>query len=140
MLGNLFSCQVSEQNYLENCIKASLSLFVGTVMRISGAKLLEYQRNYVCVKCKTPMVVKAEYERKYMIKKPKKCQNSEYCTGTNLIHLGELDSDNCKDYQEIKIQERVKDQGISAIHNTMVITLEDDLVDSCKPGDNITIW
>ncbi|KAJ8937350.1 hypothetical protein NQ314_011895, partial [Rhamnusium bicolor] len=68
-----------------------------------------------------------------------KCGNPENCSGKNLITLGELDSENCKDYQEIKIQEQVKKQGVGSMPNTMWVTLEDDLVDSCKPGDNVTI-
>ncbi|KAJ8985625.1 hypothetical protein NQ317_015120 [Molorchus minor] len=116
-----------------------VAVFTGTVMRISAAKLLEYQRNYICVKCKHAMLVKAEYDRKYIIKQPKKCENPEGCSSTNLITFGELDSDNCKDYQEIKIQEQVKQLGVGCMPNTMWVTLEDDLVDSCKPGDNVTI-
>ncbi|XP_074028985.1 DNA helicase MCM9 isoform X3 [Leptinotarsa decemlineata] len=111
----------------------------GTVMKITTPKLLEYQRSYVCVKCKRPTLVKAEYDRKYIIKQPKKCDNPEVCSGTNLVHFGELDSENCKDYQEIKIQEQVKKLGVSSMPNTIWVTLEDDLVDSCKPGDNVTI-
>ncbi|KAJ8946610.1 hypothetical protein NQ318_007211 [Aromia moschata] len=111
----------------------------GTVMRISAVKLLEHQRNYVCVTCKFSMMVKADYDRKYMIKQPKKCLNPEGCSSTNLVTFGELDSDNCKDYQEIKIQEQVKKLGVGCIPSTMWVTLEDDLVDICKPGDNVTI-
>lgn len=109
-------------------------------MRISAAKLLEYQRSYLCVKCKSPMLVPAEYERKYMIKEPKVCLNGEGCSGKNFIHFGGMDNEKCKDYQEIKIQERVKELGVGSMPNTMLVTLEDDLVDICKPGDNVTIW
>ncbi|XP_057667662.1 DNA helicase MCM9-like [Diorhabda carinulata] len=109
----------------------------GTVMRMTVAKVLEYQRNYICVKCKYSNMVKADYRRKYIIKQPTKCKNPEGCEGTNLIRLGDLDTDNCKDYQEIKIQER--QQGMSSTLSTMWVTLEDDLVDSCQPGDDVTI-
>lgn len=109
-------------------------------MRLTAAKCLEFQRNYVCTTCKTPVLVKADYNRKYnIIKQPKRCQNPD-CNSTNLIHFGELDSENCKDYQEIKIQEQVKKLGIGSIPNAIKVTLEDDLVDSCQPGDDVTIW
>ncbi|XP_072387493.1 uncharacterized protein [Diabrotica undecimpunctata] len=111
----------------------------GTVMRITAAKLLEYQRSYVCVKCKTPTLVKADYSRKYMIKQPTHCKNPEGCPGTNLVHFGDIDSENCKDYQEIKIQEQVKKLGLGSVPSTMWVTLEDDLVDCCQPGDDVTI-
>lgn len=109
----------------------------GTVMRMTVAKVLEYQRNYICVKCKYSNMIKADYRRKYIIKQPTRCKNPEGCEGTNLIRLGDLDTDNCKDYQEIKIQER--QQGMGSTLSTMWVTLEDDLVDSCQPGDDVTI-
>nr|CAH7757678.1 unnamed protein product [Callosobruchus chinensis] len=108
----------------------------GTVMRVTAAKLLEYQRHYICVKCKTSAVIQAEYDRNYVIKQPKKCLT---CFGSNLVNLGELDNENCKDFQEIKIQEDVKRLGVGSIPDTIWVTLEDDLVDTCKPGDNVTI-
>lgn len=106
------------------------------MIRSSEVKLLKYEHTYLCVKCKAPTVVTANYERKYMIAKPKVC-SSEVCTGKTFVHV---DDTKCKDYQEIKIQERVKEVGAGSMPNTMLVTLEDDLVDICKPGDNVTIW
>lgn len=109
-------------------------------MRMSAAKLLEYQRTYLCVKCKTPIIVTADYDRKYIIKEPRHCINNEGCSGKTFIHFGDIDNERCKDYQEIKIQEKIKNLGVGSMPNTMLVTLEDDLVDICKPGDNVTIW
>uniref|UniRef100_A0A6P7GHD8 DNA helicase n=1 Tax=Diabrotica virgifera virgifera TaxID=50390 RepID=A0A6P7GHD8_DIAVI len=74
-----------------------------------------------------------------MIKQPTHCKNPEGCPGTNLVHFGDIDSENCKDYQEIKIQEQVKKLGLGSVPSTMWVTLEDDLVDCCQPGDDVTI-
>lgn len=109
-------------------------------MRLSPAKLFQYQRKYLCVKCKTPITVTAPYETMYMIKEPKACSNGEGCSGKTFINFGDMNNENCKDYQEIKIQERIKDLGVGSMPKTMLVTLEDDLVDSCQPGDNVTIW
>lgn len=109
-------------------------------MSITPVKLLEYQRSYICVKCKYATLATAEYEKKYIIKQPKKCGNPEICLGTNFVQFGDLNSDYCKDFQQIKIQEQIKKLGVGSMPNTMWVTLEDDLVDSCKPGDNVTIW
>lgn len=124
---------------LWNVIKVRI-YFKGTVMRISTAKLLEYQRTYICVKCKTPVIQIADYYRKYMIEEPTLCSNGEGCKGKSFVKFGGIDNANCKDYQEIKIQEKVKEPGIGSILNTMLVTLEDDLVNTCKPGDDVTIW
>lgn len=86
------------------------------------------------------MLVTAEYEIRYCIKQPKRCGNPDICPGRNFIQIGEPNNDHCKDFQQIKIQEQIKKLGVGSMPNTMWVTLEDDLVDSCKPGDNVTIW
>ena len=45
----------------------------------------------------------------------------------------------CKDYQEIKIQEQVQKLAVGTIPRSMWVILEDDLVDCCKAGDDITV-
>lgn len=117
------------------------SEFSGTVIRASATKLLEYKREYICTKCKYKTICYAEYDKKYIISPPKKCSNPEnYCTSTNLTAKDELQAQNCKDYQEIKVQERVSHLSCGTMPKSMLVTLEDDLVDFCKPGDDVTIW
>lgn len=112
----------------------------GTVVRISATKLLEFKREYICSKCKYKIISYAEYEKKNIISPPKKCLNPDgNCNSTNLISSDELKSQFCKDYQEIKIQEQVSQLGFGTMPSSMWVSLEDDLVDSCKPGDNVTI-
>lgn len=45
----------------------------------------------------------------------------------------------CRDYQEIKIQEQVQKLAVGTIPRSMWVILEEDLVDSCKAGDDVTI-
>ncbi|EEZ97925.1 DNA helicase MCM9 [Tribolium castaneum] len=111
----------------------------GTVVRTTQMKMLEYQRQYICTKCKHTMVVTAEYEMKNVITPPRQCTNPEGCKGTTIVNLGELDPTFCKDYQEVKMQETVNKLDIGCMPSSIWVTLEDDLVDSCKPGDNVTV-
>lgn len=113
--------------------------FVGTVVRMSARKLLERRRHYVCSKCKCPITVEAEYDKNYMIKKPLSCLNHEGCSGKNFVTFGELDTENCTDYQEVKVQEDLSQLTAGAMPNHILVTLEDDLVNCCKPGENVTI-
>ena len=46
----------------------------------------------------------------------------------------------CCNYQEIKIQEQVQRLAVGTIPRSMWVVLQDDLVDSCKAGDDVTIW
>jgi DNA helicase MCM9 len=45
-----------------------------------------------------------------------------------------------KDYQEIKLQEPVHKLAVGTVPTSMWVTLEDDLVDQCKPGDDVIVW
>jgi DNA replicative helicase MCM subunit Mcm2 (Cdc46/Mcm family) len=58
-----------------------------------------------------------------------------YC----LIFVIEAKPESCRDYQEIKVQELIQNLAIGTIPRSMWVVLEDDLVDSCKPGDDVTI-
>jgi len=44
-----------------------------------------------------------------------------------------------RDYQEVKIQEQVQKLEVGKIPRSVWAVLTDDLVDSCKPGDDVTV-
>ncbi|GLH03509.1 DNA replication licensing factor Mcm2 [Gryllus bimaculatus] len=108
----------------------------GTIVRITSAKMLEYRRNYRCTKCKHNFIVKADYEQYYIIQTPNICRNPEGCNGTKIVPEKGIEQANYMDYQEIKIQEQVAKLTVGAIPRSMWVTLEDDLVDTCKPDGN----
>ncbi|XP_022174206.1 DNA helicase MCM9-like [Myzus persicae] len=110
----------------------------GTVVRTVLPKLLEYKRIYYCTKCKEPFDVKIDYEQFNKLIVPLRCPNLEGCPGTNLKPLKDEDQ-YIKDYQEIKIQEQIGKVGLGAMPRSMWVSLEDDLVDKCKPGDDVII-
>lgn len=37
-------------------------------------------------------------------------------------------------------QEQVSKLHVGSMPRSMWVTLEDDLVDSCKPGDDVVVW
>ncbi|XP_068933062.1 DNA helicase MCM9 isoform X2 [Petaurus breviceps papuanus] len=113
----------------------------GTVIRTSMAKVLEYERDYMCNKCKHVFVVKADFEQYYTFCRPSSCPNKEGCNSSKFTCLsGSASSTHCRDYQEIKIQEQVQRLSVGSIPRSMKVVLEDDLVDSCKSGDDLTIY
>ncbi|XP_056343442.1 DNA helicase MCM9 [Oenanthe melanoleuca] len=114
----------------------------GTVIRTSSVKVLEFERSYICNKCKHVFVVKADFEQYYAFCRPAACLNEEGCSSTKFMCLSGTTSSPtcCRDYQEIKIQEQVQRLSVGSIPRCMVVVLEDDLVDSCKSGDDITVY
>lgn len=82
----------------------------GTVIRTSSVKVLEFERSYICNKCKHVFVVKADFEQYYAFCRPAACLNEEGCNSTKFMCLSGTTSSPtcCRDYQEIKIQEQVR--------------------------------
>ncbi|XP_069929767.1 DNA helicase MCM9 isoform X4 [Oryctolagus cuniculus] len=114
----------------------------GTVIRTSLVKVLEFERDYMCNKCKHVFAVSADFEQYYTFCRPSSCPSLESCDSSKFTCLSGLSSSptRCRDYQEIKIQEQVQKLSVGSIPRSMKVILEDDLVDSCKSGDDLTIY
>ncbi|KAK7907018.1 hypothetical protein WMY93_015630 [Mugilogobius chulae] len=113
----------------------------GTVIRTSDAKVLEYQRDYMCAKCRHVFQISAEFDQFYTFVVPVACPNPERCESHRFSCLsGDTEPAACRDYQEIKIQEQVQRLSVGSIPRSMLVALEDDLVDCCKSGDDVTVY
>ncbi|XP_042214079.1 DNA helicase MCM9-like, partial [Homarus americanus] len=51
----------------------------GTVVRTTAAKMLEYQKDFMCIQCKHVFTVKADHDQYYVMNKPSRCPNPEEC-------------------------------------------------------------
>ncbi|XP_068242848.1 DNA helicase MCM9-like [Palaemon carinicauda] len=102
--------------------------------------MLEYQKEFVCAKCKYVFTVKADHDQFYQLDKLSRCPNPNGCYSYNFHTLGSTSTLlHTKDYQEIKIQEQVQKLMIGTIPRSLWVTLEDDLAGTCKPGDDVLI-
>lgn len=139
-----------------NCCKPSLSCIhagdvgkivqlSGTVVRASPIRMVEKSRAYVCraKNCGHKFIVYADFEQSNnALNTPTTCPNLETangkpCKGTKFDILpGESEH---TDYQEIKIQESATKLGIGTIPHSILVKMEHDLVDICKPGDDVLI-
>uniref|UniRef100_A0A182XBL1 DNA helicase n=1 Tax=Anopheles quadriannulatus TaxID=34691 RepID=A0A182XBL1_ANOQN len=110
----------------------------GSVIRMSSSRFLEYRREYACTRCKQKVVIEAEYCKSYVFEPPGPCPNAREagCRGQLQPVSAQPQPDLCRDYQEIRIQEIMSERNVPA---SLVVTLEDDLVDSCQPGDCVTV-
>lgn len=119
----------------------------GIVIRCTDKKIIEYQQKYQCKQCEFDFMVKADYEQHYIIPKPTEpCSNcpdmKSPCNSIRYRLLKTNKGENPmypKDFQEIKIQESYGNTTKRVIPCNMWVTLEDDLVDQCKPGDEVII-
>lgn len=82
----------------------------GTVIRTSVAKVLEYEKDYMCSKCRHVFSLQADFEQYYSFVPPTSCPNQDLCNSNKFTCLsGSSTPAACRDYQEIKIQEQVTD-------------------------------
>ena len=116
----------------------------GTVIRTSSAKILEYKKEYMCSKCKNLFSLEADFQLHYAVPTPTTCPVNANCNGKKFVVVtgndGTTGPKKCKDYQEIRVQEQVRKLSMGTIPRSLTVVLEDDLVDSCKPGDDIIIF
>ncbi|KAJ3033336.1 DNA helicase mcm9 [Rhizophlyctis rosea] len=120
----------------------------GTVIRSGMVKMVQTSKMYQCSACGGRFPVFYEREQYNLIPRPVRCKADIVvgvgggCEGGKFREVptdaGEL-RDVCKDYQEIKVQEQVAKLAMGTIPRSMVVILEDDLVDQCKAGDDVTI-
>ena len=116
----------------------------GTVIRTSSAKILEYKKEYMCTKCKNVFSLQADFQLHYSVPTPTSCPVNFECSGKKFVVMsgndGTTGPKKCKDYQEIRVQEQVRKLSMGTIPRSLTVVLEDDLVDCCKPGDDIVIF
>ncbi|XP_055635308.1 DNA helicase MCM9-like [Toxorhynchites rutilus septentrionalis] len=110
----------------------------GSVIRMTQARFLEFKREYVCSRCKMEFRIEAEYEKNYVFDPPRSCPLATQtgCKGIPHQKSAQPQADYCRDFQEIRIQELMSERNVPA---SLVVTLENDLVDSCQPGDCVSV-
>ncbi|KAJ7543010.1 hypothetical protein O6H91_09G022000 [Diphasiastrum complanatum] len=111
----------------------------GTVIRSGSVKMLEGERYYECRRCKYRFKVAPQLETGNSLQLPASCpsQRTKPCNGASFVCLE--DSTICHDYQEIKIQENMQSLGVGSVPRSIVIMLQDELVDTIKAGDDVIV-
>ncbi len=130
----------------------SMVQITGTIVRISGIKMLEVSKMYECQnpKCKYRFSVYADPEQGNILPHPRYCpkfaeaeglQNGEIKRNRcNSCNIREIEEDRiCVDYQEIRIQDRVEQLAVGSAPRSITVIIQADLVDRFNPGDDVTV-
>ncbi|TYZ69289.1 hypothetical protein PybrP1_000124 [[Pythium] brassicae (nom. inval.)] len=114
----------------------------GTVVRTGMIKMQETSREYQCssTRCGYRFLVKSDPEQGNILELPKVCPSEtsgKPCKSTqfDVVEHSRVVSD----HQVIKIQEQVSRLGVGSIPRSILVVLEDDLVDSVKAGDHVVV-
>ncbi len=130
--------EVPSVSAIRSCHTGKFVQLRGTATRAGMIKMVEAHRTYRCgsSRCGVEQFIVAEADRAYAIEEPRGClQNS--CKSTRCELLPEKTV--CKDAQELRVQEHATKLAVGSIPRSILVVLEDDLVDSCKAGDDVTI-
>ncbi|KAF4028132.1 MCM AAA-lid domain [Phytophthora infestans] len=123
----------------------------GTVVRTGMIKMQEIEREYQCcnARCGHRFLVKSDPEQGNVLEIPKVCPSDSTgdtssggkkpCKSTQFMPVGGADSSVVSDHQVIKIQEQASKLGVGSIPRSILVVLEDDLVDSVKAGDQVVV-
>lgn len=109
---------------------------LGTITRTGSVMLREVTREYICSKCKNTIVVTGDISQRGAFTVPTRCPRS--CPGTKFVPLDDVPPV-CREYQEIKVQEKVQHLDVGSIPRSLIVILTDDLADSVKPGDDVVV-
>ena len=117
-----------------------LIVFSGTVIKVTNPRILSSAKPFQCLKCKETKIVPADPEQYNTCPTPSKCTSCSQIGGMKLVESDENEPVYMsKDYQEIKVQEKLSNVGIGSIPRSIWVCLDDDLVDRCKPGDDVQV-
>eukprot|EP00667_Euglena_gracilis_P002839 EG_transcript_2846 len=108
----------------------------GTVVRTGMRKVLVVRQGYRCNKCNGRFEMWRDVEQQDAVPRPSRCQVLPKCTGTSFTPDG---VDLKWDYQLIRIQDHIAQLGVGSIPRSITCLLEEDLVDSCKAGDDVLL-
>lgn len=117
-----------------------LMAVLGTVTRTGSVMLREVTRRYACGRCRGEFDVEGDISQKGAFDLPPRCpvprKDGRGCHGSSFRPV-ESSPPICREYQEIKLQEKIQNLEVGSIPRSLLVVLTDDLADSVKPGDDV---
>ncbi|CAF0807956.1 unnamed protein product [Adineta ricciae] len=115
--------------------------FHGTVIRVGTPYVFDATRSFECEECGAIATVTKSSNMERIKLKPTRCSNED-CKSTKFRSMKETEdkSISLSDYREIKVQESLQRVTSNNLPRSFSVILEDDLVEACKPGDDVAIY
>jgi DNA helicase MCM9 len=111
----------------------------GTVVRSGHVLTRESQRQYECSRCHYKFDLVAEIDQKAQFVMPPRCpsRREKECPSQSFRPV--VGTEVFADYQEIRIQEKLQSLNAGSMPRTLLVILEDDLVDTLNAGDDVEV-
>ncbi|KAG5184881.1 MCM2/3/5 family-domain-containing protein [Tribonema minus] len=132
--------EVTRQYQCQN--KGADSVLLRKVLLIAQRRLIcSYLLRSAWQTCGHTFEVACDMSQGNMLVPPRSCpgRGAPGSGGCKSSRFQEYGAHHYSDYQEIKVQEQVQKLGVGSIPRSIVAVLRDDLVDTCKAGDDVTI-
>ncbi|KAI8907166.1 MCM2/3/5 family-domain-containing protein [Gorgonomyces haynaldii] len=114
----------------------SLIVFSGVVIRTGMVQLLNQSSSWECLLCQRINTLPTRMEFHHKPEKPSKC----WMDGCKSNKFKPIETEQApRDYQEIRVQERMSGLEMGTVPQSITVILEDDLVDLVKSGDDVHI-
>ena len=111
----------------------------GTVIKSGQTNMLELKKEFACISCEGILMLDTDEQQFYTYPKTPNCPQ-DGCNKTNTLKAtGKVNPEFCVDYQEIKLQEKIGNLTMGTIPRSISVLLLEDLTDTCKPGDDVTV-
>eukprot|EP00172_Hildenbrandia_rubra_P003394 Plantae.Rhodophyta-Hildenbrandia_rubra.ctg5401.p1 GENE.Plantae.Rhodophyta-Hildenbrandia_rubra.ctg5401~~Plantae.Rhodophyta-Hildenbrandia_rubra.ctg5401.p1 ORF type:complete len:651 (+),score=105.86 Plantae.Rhodophyta-Hildenbrandia_rubra.ctg5401:3832-5784(+) len=116
---------------------------LGTVTRTGAVMLREVTREYQCDRCEHVFEVEGDITQRGAFELPGTCPSREdigsECKSSSFTPVENGKDLVCREYQEIKVQEKVQNLDVGSIPRSIAVILTDDLADTVKPGDDVLV-
>lgn len=114
---------------------------IGKITRTGTIKVRRRHKTFKCQRCKQPTAMVADDLQYGQISKPVSC--SATIDGQRCLHC-KFDEDEDEevvydDVQDCRIQEPMSQLQLGAMPRSMTLILLNELVDSCRPGDDVLV-
>lgn len=125
-------------SFYRSCIGLLSGALTGTVIRTGSVKTIEWKHTFECTKCKLKFSVTTDLEQRGILPVPQLCPNEEFpCPGNKFNTI--VAETVCRDFQEIKVQEKVHQLDMGSIPRSILVIAMDELADLSKPGDDVEV-
>ncbi|KRZ18851.1 DNA helicase MCM9, partial [Trichinella zimbabwensis] len=133
-----FHRQKSEMDSLLGC----LITLKGAITKVSQLRLIQTRKEMKCRRCGYKFFYDASFDQCYRLTNPKSCPSPVGCGSTkfeDIITAGSPPITFCRRYQEVKLHDVNNLANSGPLNESVVVALEEELVDSCRLGEVVLI-
>ncbi|KAL3318217.1 DNA helicase mcm9 [Cichlidogyrus casuarinus] len=109
------------------------------IIRAGPVQVIRAHKNFYCPTCNFVFPARSNFHMFNSIVPPLSCPNPTQICSNTCFKEPEDSSMAVRNYQELRVSEQIHCLTVGVMPRTILVCLEDDLVDSAQPGDDIIV-